>query len=325
MTAPLVSVVIPCYKQAHFLPGALESVFAQTHPAVEAVVVNDGSPDDTDAVARGFGGRIRYVSQANAGLPAARNAGIAAARGDFLLFLDADDLLPERAIERAVSAAAGRDGALVVSGWRKFAAAPHEPLEPDRFPAGGDPFPRLIHDNLAPPNAYLVPRPLAERLGGFTVDRAIYACEDWDFWLRAALAGAELVAVAHVGAYYRVAPGSMSANRPRMLETRVEILMRTLAAFRARPELLARWGHELATAAHRVRRRLRAQRLFPELERDLTRALGDLAAAGARPALGRKEAVLARLVGRERADRLVLAYYRRFDPLMYAFYSQGHA
>ena len=121
---PLVSVIIPCYKQAHFLPGALESVFAQTHPAVEAVVVNDGSPDDTDAVARGYGARIRYVSQANAGLPAARNAGITASTGRYLLFLDSDDLLPPSAIAHAVEALAGRDVAFAISGWRKFASNP---------------------------------------------------------------------------------------------------------------------------------------------------------------------------------------------------------
>lgn len=324
-SAPDVSVIIPCYKQAHFLPGALESVFSQTHAAVEAVVVNDGSPDDADAVARSYGERIRYVSQANAGLPAARNAGIAASSGKYLLFLDADDLLPPEAVARALGAAAGREDVLVVSGWRTFATGPTEPLGPDRFPAGGDPFPRYIHDNIAPPNAYLTSRALIERLGRFTTDRAIYACEDWDMWLRIVLSGAELVAVPHVGAYYRVAAGSMSSNRPRMLETRTEVLMRTYEAFRARPDLLAKWGSELATAAKRVRRRLRAQNLFPEREVALTRVLSELAETGARPEMSRPEALLAALLGRESADRLMMSAYRRFDHKMYAFYLEGHA
>lgn len=320
---PLVSVIIPCYKQAHFLPSALESVFAQTYPAVEAVVVNDGSPDDTDAVARGCGDRIRYVSQANAGLPAARNAGIAASTGRYLLFLDSDDLLPPNAIASAVEALAGRDDAFAISGWRKFATNPAEPLEPDRFPRGGDPFPQLLHDNPGPPNSYLVPRALVERVGRF--ETSLRSCEDWDLWVRVALTGAQLVAVPGVGAYYRIAAGSMSTNRPRMLETRTEVLMRISAAFRERPELLAKWGSELATAAKRVRRRLRAQGLFPEREAALTQLLCELANTGAQPEASRPEKLLGVLLGRERADRLMLSAYRRFDRRMYAFYLEGHA
>ena len=58
---PLVSVIIPCYQQAGYLPEAIDSVLGQSYPAVEAIVVNDGSDDDTEAVARGYGERIRYV------------------------------------------------------------------------------------------------------------------------------------------------------------------------------------------------------------------------------------------------------------------------
>lgn len=323
MPEPLVSVIVPCYKQAHFLPGALDSALAQTHPAVEVVVVNDGSPDDTDSVARGYGDRIRYVSQANAGLPAARNAGIAASTGTYLLFLDSDDLLPPEAIANAVAAVAGRDDVFAISGWRKFSTSPNEPLEPDRFPRGGDPFPQLLHDNPAPPNAYLVPRALVERVGRFEV--SLRSCEDWDLWVRIALTGAQFVAVPGVGAHYRISPGSMSTNRPRMLDTRTEVLLRTYAAFRAGPELLAKWGSELATAAKRVRRRLRAQALFPEREAALTRVLRELAEGGARPEVSRPEKVLALVLGRERADRAMLAAYRRFDRRMFAFYLEGHA
>ena len=93
--SPVVSVVIPCYRQAHFLPDAIESVLAQTYPHFEIIVVDDGSPDDTRAVAGRYPG-VRCLRQRNRGLSAARNAGLAASIGTYVVFLDADDrLTPE--------------------------------------------------------------------------------------------------------------------------------------------------------------------------------------------------------------------------------------
>lgn len=323
MNAPLVSVVIPCFRQAHFLPEALASVFAQTHPAVEVIVVNDGSDDNTDEVARSFLPRIRYVSQKNAGLSAARNAGIEVATGEYLLFLDADDLLHERAIEWLVAAAAGREDVLAVCGWRKFSGTPANAIDTDFIIAPGEAFPRLIHANPAAANAYLSSRTMLNAVGRFEVN--LRSCEDWDLWIRLTLAGAEFVAIPQVAAYYRQMLGSMSTNHERMLASRTEVLLRTHAEIMQKPELLAKWGTELAAAAYRVRRRLRVQRARPELVDSLTRMLEELARAGFHPPLGGKESVLAQLVGREWADRAMLAYYRCFDRPMYRWLQQGHS
>ena len=95
---PLVSVVIPCYNQAHFLAEAVQSALDQDYPAVEVIVVNDGSPDNTREVATQFGDRIVYIEQENRGLSAARNAGIRAARGEYIAFLDSDDIYLPRAL-----------------------------------------------------------------------------------------------------------------------------------------------------------------------------------------------------------------------------------
>ena len=94
--SPKVSVTIPCFNQAHFLSDCIASLQAQTCPHWEAIIVNDGSPDDTREVAKRLmqsDHRVRYVEQENGGLAAARNAGIYASRGEYLQFLDADDLL----------------------------------------------------------------------------------------------------------------------------------------------------------------------------------------------------------------------------------------
>lgn len=92
---PSVSIIIPTYKHARYVGEALESVFAQTFTDYEVIVVNDGSPDDTAAVLRSYldAGRIKYIEQPNAGQAAARNRGMASASGEFIVFLDDDDML----------------------------------------------------------------------------------------------------------------------------------------------------------------------------------------------------------------------------------------
>ena len=91
-----VSVIIPTYNHVDYVAETLETVFAQTFGDYEVIVVNDGSPDGTAEVLRPSreAGRIRYIEQANAGQAAARNRGLAEARGEFIAFLDDDDLWP---------------------------------------------------------------------------------------------------------------------------------------------------------------------------------------------------------------------------------------
>src|SRR3954470_24757434 len=93
---PAVSVVIPTYRHRDYVLRTLDSVFAQTYRDFEVIVVNDGSPDDTNRRIRPLvsAGRIRYIEQANAGQAAARNTGIAHARGRYIALLDDDDLWP---------------------------------------------------------------------------------------------------------------------------------------------------------------------------------------------------------------------------------------
>lgn len=98
-----VSVIIPTYNYGRFLAESIDSVLAQTLPAHEVIVVDDGSTDDTPAVAARFGGRIVYHRQANRGVSAARNLGIDRATGDWLAFLDADDMWEPVKLERVAS------------------------------------------------------------------------------------------------------------------------------------------------------------------------------------------------------------------------------
>src|SRR5262245_35618203 len=99
-----VSIIIPCYRQGQYLQTAVDSCLNQTYGDVEVIVVNDGSDDATDEVARGYGDRIRYVHKKNGGLCAARNSGIKVATGRYMKFLDADDHLAPEAIEWQIDA-----------------------------------------------------------------------------------------------------------------------------------------------------------------------------------------------------------------------------
>jgi glycosyltransferase involved in cell wall biosynthesis len=119
---PTFSILVPCYQRATLLPAALESAVAQERDGVEIIVVDDGSTDETYAVADGYRARhpdrIRVVRQENRGVTLARAAAFAIARGDYLVFLDSDDLLEPGMIATCRRALAGRPDADLLVGKR---------------------------------------------------------------------------------------------------------------------------------------------------------------------------------------------------------------
>lgn len=126
MKSELVSVVIPCYNQAQFLPQAIESVLAQTYQLLEIIVVDDGSTDTTAHVAGSYP-RVRYIKQRNQGLSAARNTGLRASKGNYLVFLDADDRLLSHATESALNLFDSHPDCVLVSGRAREIAVDGSP------------------------------------------------------------------------------------------------------------------------------------------------------------------------------------------------------
>lgn len=222
-TVPRISVVVPCYNQAHFLAETLESVLAQTYPAWEVIVVDDGSTDDTAAVVAAFAGRVKYLRRENGGLSAARNTGLAAATGQLLHFLDSDDSIEPDAYERvAQSVRRNPDADCYHLSWRTIDGG-GQPLADFRTQAlGADALSMLLRGNRFPPCAGMVRRETALRAGLFKVE--LRSCEDWDFWIRCAAAGARFEPVADAYALYRRYPGSMSTNHPRMWRSGLQVL-----------------------------------------------------------------------------------------------------
>lgn len=122
MTAPNVSVIVPCYNAEPFLRRCVESVLAQTEPGWELLLVNDGSTDGTSGLCRALAAddaRIRVLEQENAGVSAARNAGLDAARGTYVTFIDSDDALAPAALETLL-AAARRESADIAEGGMRY-------------------------------------------------------------------------------------------------------------------------------------------------------------------------------------------------------------
>jgi glycosyltransferase involved in cell wall biosynthesis len=183
-----ISIIIPCYNYARFLPDSVASVLAQTCADWELIIVDDSSSDATLATARQLMARhpdrrIRLFQQPNAGPAAARNTGAQRAAGEYLLFLDADDMLAPTLIERA--AAILREDptvGFVYTGIRLFGQDRHD------WPSIPFDMRLLALDNYVPPHA-LVRRAAWQQVGGFDTARSLWAFEDWDFWLRVAAAG----------------------------------------------------------------------------------------------------------------------------------------
>lgn len=182
---PLVSVVIICYNHGHFLAEAIESVLEQTIGDVELIVVDDGSTDDTPAVAARYPS-IRYLRQRNQGMSAARNAGLRVSRGRYVSFLDADDrLLPEALTEGAICLREHPECAFV-SGRYRMITADGEPIPTDPPPdVPEDHYRVLLERNYIGMHATVLFRKEAlESVSGF--DRSMRACDDYEIYLRIA-------------------------------------------------------------------------------------------------------------------------------------------
>ncbi len=214
-----VSIIIAVRDAAATLAETLDSVLAQHDASWEALVIDDGSVDATAAIADGYAesdARLRVIRQAPAGVSAARNAGIVAARHDWLLFLDGDDRLDPRALDRlARQAAAEPDAGVVCGGWVRFGPS-GETIEETWRPERGDELfltlarfcPFAIH-------SCMVRRSLVERVGMFDPRRT--TCEDWDLWQRVARTGARFAWTDDVVAYYRMRPASAGMDAHRVL------------------------------------------------------------------------------------------------------------
>jgi len=229
LKSPIVSVIIPCYNHGHYLPCAVNSVLAQTFTDWEAIIVDDGSTDNTREVAAQFTDpRIRYIYQENRGLAAARNTGIRAAQGKYLAFLDADDEWEPRFLEICTRTLAGQSTAAAVVTLTRFIDENGAVLPK----TGGQVFSasevrgRLLEGGFFPVHAVLVRAEAVHAAGLFDTGLQGQGTEDWDLWLRITANGGAMLSIPQPLARYRVYSGSMSTHAGRMHANRMAVLAR---------------------------------------------------------------------------------------------------
>jgi glycosyltransferase involved in cell wall biosynthesis len=223
-TQPLVSVILPCFNQAHFLRNSIESIFDQTYPKIEVIVIDDGSTDNTLEVAKGFGG-AKVFHQNNQGLANARNAGFARSEGEIVVFLDADDRLLPDAIETLTEWLVEHPDTALVSGLCRLIdetgedLGKYQPVLPteDRLSA------QLRAGYIWMPGTVAYRRSVLDELGVF--DPKVDASADYDLYLRIAWSHPIHEIDSLIGEY-RQHQSSMSQNSGRMLRDGSRVLRR---------------------------------------------------------------------------------------------------
>jgi hypothetical protein len=239
MSRPLVSVVIAAYNAAPYLGQALDSVLRQGDaPATEVIVIDDGSTDATPEVIGRYGDAVRTERQLNAGPASARNHGARIARGQWLAFLDADDLWARRKLARQLRRAQSDPAlALIYTDQVSFGNGPPRRLSARVTLPEGEVFQELVLRNFITLSSVLMRRSAFQEAGGFCEE--LMGTEDWDLWLRHA-AGRPVGVCRAPLTFYRRNPAGISQHPDHMIAAHLKTVQRTLALPRCRDWSAAR-------------------------------------------------------------------------------------
>ncbi|GET42079.1 glycosyltransferase [Microseira wollei] len=210
---PLVSVVIPCYNQAKFLPESVASIVAQTYENWEIIIVNDGSPDNTSEVARNLiaiypDKSIRLIEKVNGGVASARNAGIAAATGEYIMPLDADDTLSSNALDYLMNISLKSEVPCVAFASHRVFGIDHTMLRHsyDMYSAEN-----IKKFNMLHPSA-LYHKVVWDLVKGYKENMIVQGYEDWEFWINCHRQNIPFLGTREFLINYRRTEGSMISN-----------------------------------------------------------------------------------------------------------------
>lgn len=266
---PLVSVVTATYNMAHYVIEAVDSILAQTHPAIEAIVVDDGSKDDTPAVLQKYAddARVKIVRQDNAGQTVAKNRGLAEATGQYVGFCDADNAwLPDK-ISTQLAAFEKNPALGVVYGDIQFIddKGADLPTPPVKRLSGRITGP-LLANNFVPFNTCLVPRGILEEVGGF--DESLSMAIDYDLWLRISV-DYDFLHLPQVMARYRIWGGQMSHRTGERLDNALRMMNNFLEKYPdavTPAEARKAWAYTLVTKGQWHAREGRRERAMTEYQ-----------------------------------------------------------
>lgn len=239
---PLISVVIPVYNNESTIQETIESVLTQSFSDLELIVINDGSQDSTlKIVSSILDARLKVYSYPNAGLAATRNRGVSHASGEYISFIDADDLWTPDKLEAQFKALQANPQAAVAYSWTDWIDESGQFLRPGgHISVSGDVYAKLLlRDFVESGSNPLIRAEALAEVGGF--DESLPAVEDWDMWLRLA-ARYEFVCVPSPQILYRVSSSSMSSNVWKMEAGSLRVIER---AFAVAPESLQHLKREV--------------------------------------------------------------------------------
>jgi glycosyltransferase involved in cell wall biosynthesis len=223
---PLVSIIVPCFNSAAFIRDTLDSVLNQTYSNWECIVVNDGSTDNSEKIVDQYilkDKRFKCIHQVNQGLSSARNTGIINANGEYLNFLDSDDLLLPQMLEKLTKRLINDNtiGVAYCGSMLSDITLKHKKhIKRNYFE--GQLFFKLAHRNIFACHSIVIRRKILQTIGYF--DTTLFSCEDWDLWLRVAKAEISFGAVKEDLVIYRMRPFSMSRNAEIFLESGLRVI-----------------------------------------------------------------------------------------------------
>ena len=257
---PAVSIIMPAYNVEPYVGDAIQSALAQTFTDFELIVVDDGSTDGTAQVVRALSptdSRIKLVQQANRGLAGARNSALRASRGDFLALLDSDDLWEPAFLAEQLEILHTRPGVDIVTGngWYLGGAKHGQIARPESRPTPS--LASIIGDEWSVFIMSVFRRHVYTAIGPF--DESMRSNEDYDFWLRSAVAGFTFARNDTPLGHYRVRTDSLSASDVRMLRGILHVYTKLRPVIADRPHemgilqrQIARFESELLTAEARL-------------------------------------------------------------------------
>jgi glycosyltransferase involved in cell wall biosynthesis len=229
------SVIIPCFNQAHFLNDSLSSLIQQSFQYWEAVIVNDGSTDNTVEIANEWckrDSRIKLISTSNHGLSAARNIGIKFSAGKFIALLDADDKYAPTHLDSMLEEFK-KDVDIVFGGYTYF-SNDKDNLHVVTLDKKLN-FDQILHKNMVPPVSVSFKSSALEFCGLF--DTTLKSAEDWDLWIRFFKSGAQLGIIQKSTTFYRISENSMSRQFSTMYQELKKVAIRaTEKDFRISPD-----------------------------------------------------------------------------------------
>jgi len=207
-------VIIPCYNQAHFLKDCFDSILQQDYTNWEAIFINDGSTDETQSLIEkfaSFDSRVIVHNKSNGGLSSARNAGISIAKGNFFIWLDADDLLLKKCMSSIIDVIHLNPNAKILQmGYTHISQ--NAKIIYKTVDIGNENMlaPGIYFENIGPPVSICLHSSIVKEVGYF--DEKLKSCEDWDYWMRTTEFENNILKIQLPLVAYRMNENSMSKN-----------------------------------------------------------------------------------------------------------------